>query len=269
MNVQQLCEKISLPSEVRSRLADCFRAVDFGAVDGALRDFLVYEKIPDACAALQEKLGDDEDHMKMLACMLQASANAYAVYRERGVDDGIYVATMKCYTRFLNETHQMTGRYDFDRYGWTGRQAGCHLFRIGQLEYEISPRADRVTIEIHIPSDADFSPAAVEESLKQARAFFARYDPQLSHCAYCCRSWLLDRQLRGMLGKDSHILSFQNRFTIFDEGEAGADVLRWLFQTQETCYEALPERTSLQRKVKMHLLSGGVIRNAGGILCKP
>lgn len=106
MNVQQLCEKISLPSEVRSRLADCFRAVDFGAVDGALRDFLVYEKIPDACAALQEKLGDDEDHMKMLACMLQASANAYAVYQERGVDDGIYVATMKCYTRFLNETYQ-------------------------------------------------------------------------------------------------------------------------------------------------------------------
>ena len=67
----------------------------------------------------------------------------------------------------------MTGRYEFDRYGWTGRQAGCQLFRIGQLEYEISPRAGRVTIEIHIPSDADFSPASVEESLKQARAFFA------------------------------------------------------------------------------------------------
>lgn len=38
---------------------------------------------------------------------------------------------------FLEEAYERTGRYVFDRYWWTGRQAGCHLFRIGELEYEI------------------------------------------------------------------------------------------------------------------------------------
>lgn len=69
-----------------------------------------------------------------------------------------------------------------------------------------------------------------------------------------------------MLNDNSNILSFQNRFEIFDEGEIGTEFIDWLYNTRTTDYDNLFENTSLQRNMKKHLLSGGVIRNAYGRL---
>ena len=198
--------------------------------------------------------------------MLKASADAYAIYKTKGISDKIYFDTMKCYTRFINETYKMTGRLYFDRYWWTARQAGCHLFRIGELEYEMKHIDDKIVIGIHIPSDTDFSPAAVDKSLMKAKEFFVEYYPNLANAEYRCHSWLLDSQLKGMLNKNSNIISFQNRFEIFDEGESDTEFIEWLYNTKSTDYSALPENTSLQRNMKRHLLSGGVIHNAYGRL---
>ena len=66
--------------------------------------------------------------------------------------------------------------------------------------------------------------------------------------------------------ESSNILNYQNRFYIFDEGEVGTDFIEWLYNTKTTDYAILPEDTSLQRNMKKHLLSGGVIRNAYGRL---
>lgn len=83
-------------------------------------------------------------------------------------------------------------------------------------------------------------------------------------CEYRCQCWLMDRKLLEMLKEDSNILSFQKRFEVFDEGEASNEFVEWLFRTKTTDYSKLPEDTSLQRKVKEHILAGGVIRNAHG-----
>lgn len=124
--------------------------------------------------------------------MLKASADAYEIYKTKGISDKIYFDTMKCYTRFINETYKMTGRLYFDRYWWTARQAGCHLFRIDELEYEMKHIDDKIVIGIHISSDADFSPSAVDKSLTIAKGFFAGYYPNLTNAEYRCHSWLLD-----------------------------------------------------------------------------
>lgn len=264
MDILQLCSHINLQPEIKERVAAFASAFDFGIVAKQLTDFLVYEKMKEARIELQRILGKDEGHIKILACMLQASADAYDIYREKGICDEIYFATMECYTRFIDETYKMDGRYYFDRYWWTSRQAGCHLFRIGALEYERKPLAGDMVIEIHIPSDADFSPAAVSRSLEMAKAFFAEHYPELSDCAYCCCSWLLDQSLKNMLRADSNILNFQGRFEIIDEGEADTEFIEWLFHTRITDYGRLPEYTSLQKNMKAYLLSGGVVRNAYG-----
>ncbi|MGN0449519.1 MAG: acyltransferase domain-containing protein, partial [Ruminococcus sp.] len=235
-------------------------------VDKQLKDFLIYEKMNDARLELQAIFGEDEDNIKILACMLKACADVYDIYQAKGISDEIYFATMECYTRFIEETYQMTGKLFFDRYWWTTRQAGCHLFRIGELEYEMKHIDDKIVIGIHIPSDADLSPFAVDKSLMNAKMFFAEYYPNLANAEYRCHSWLLDSQLKGMLNDSSNILSFQTRFEIFNEGEIGTDFIEWLYNTKSTDYSALPENTSLQRNMKRHLLSGGVIRNAYGRL---
>ena len=192
MEIHTLCDEIQLQPEIKSRVFDFVNAFDFTAVDRQLIALRDYEKMSEALAELQTILGEDTDNIKILACMLKASADLYDIYKEMGISDEIYFATMKCYTRFINETHQMTGRLYFDRYWWTTRQAGCHLFRIGELEYEMKHIDDSIVIGIHIPSDADFSPSKVDDSITNARRFFSKYYPELSDTEYRCHSWLLE-----------------------------------------------------------------------------
>lgn len=266
MDISTFCDRINLQPEIKSRVLKFSNEFDFNTVNDQLRGFQNYEKMSESLEELQSILREDTDNIKILSCMLKASADVYEIYKDKGVSDKIYFDTMKCYTRFIDETYRMTGKLYFDRYWWTTRQAGCHLFRIGELEYEMKHIDGDIVIGIHIPSDVDFSPSAIDESLANANLFFSKYYPELSNTEYRCHSWLLDKQLKEMLNENSNILSFQNRFEIFDDGEVGTDFIEWLYNTKSTDYVILPENTSLQKNVKKHLLSGGVIRNAYGKL---
>ena len=263
-----LCEQIGLQEDVKAAVLDFAAGFDFGGVEGPLGDFRQFEKMKQARRRLEEILSPDEDHIKMLACMLKGSADAYALYQEKGISDQIYFDTMRCYTRFMAESRRSTGRLCFDRSWWTPRQVGGHLFRIGQLEYEIVPLETGAVVELHIPSDADFSPEQVDRSLEMAESFFREHYPPLERAEYRCHSWLLDGQLREMLGAGSNILNFQTRFEILDRGGVDTEFIEWLFQTKSTDLDSLPENTSLQRNMKRHLLSGGQIHTAFGRLIK-
>ena len=230
MDIYTLCEIIDLQPEIKSCVLDFSKDFDFTTVDKQLICFQNYEKMSEALSELQAILGEDTDNIKILSCMLKASAE-------------VYFDTMKCYPRFISETYQMTGKLYFDRYWWTTRQAGCHLFRIGELEYEMKHIDDEIVIDIHIPSDADFSPSAIDESLSSAKRFFSEHYPELSNAEYRCHSWLLDKQLRKMLKGSSNILNFQNRFEIFDEGEIDTEFIEWLYNTRTKDYDTLPEKT--------------------------
>lgn len=266
MNISTLCDKLELQPHIKMRVLSFVDNFDFKRVDELQRNYYIFENMKEALAQTQSVLGEDEDGIKILSCMLRAALDTYRVYQEMGISEEIYFATMRCFPRFIEETYRMTGAICFDRYWWTTRQVGCHLFRIGALEYEIKHVDQSMFIGIHIPSDADFSPPAVEKSLQDARTFFGKYYPSLADAEYQCHSWLLGSQLKAMLGKDSNIVAFQNRFEIIDEGEASTEFLQWLFHTTSNDYSTLPETTSLQRNVKKHLLAGGVMRNAYGRL---
>ncbi len=268
MNIAILSEKIELQPEIKNRVLSFAENYDFKTVDDYQTDYFIYENMNEARISTQAELGEDEDGIKILACMLRAAVEAYEIYEDIGISDEIYYATMKCFPRFIKETYEMTGKLSFDRYWWTTRQVGCHLFRIGELEYEIKHIDSGAVIGLHIPSDADFSPVAVDESLRMAHEFFEKYYPQLKDAEYRCHSWLLDNHLKDMLGEGSNIINFQNRFEIYDEGETGTEFVEWVFKTKSTDYNNLPEETSLQRNLKKHILAGGVIRDAYGRLLK-
>lgn len=268
MEITTLCEKIKLQPAIKKAVLNFADEFDFRKVDKLFGEFRIYENMRGAYAELQQILGEDKDGIKMLACMLKASADIYEHYKENSISDDIYFATMSCYPRFVLETFRLTDRLEFDRGWWTTRQAGGHLFRIGELEYERKPIGDKCVIGIHVPSDADFSPDAVADSLQRAREFFAVFYPELAEGEFRCHSWLLDCQLKDMLDESSNIRSFQNRFAIFDQGEIGCDFMQWLYNTQTDRLSDLPEHTSLQRNMKKHLLAGGVIRNAYGRLIR-
>ncbi len=264
MDIFKLCNKIELQDEIKEKVLAFAEDFDFRNVNHLLADFCVYEKMDEARIQLQEYLGEDEDGIKILACMLKASADLHDFYEKKGICDDIYFDTMKCYTRFIHETNMISGKWCFDRYFWTVRQAGGHLFRIGELEYEMKQLQEKIVIGLHIPSFSDFSKEAVDNSFENAKKFFDKYFPEVSECEWICRSWLLDNQLQNMLKNNSNIAQFQNRFEILDEGEMNMECINWIFQCQVTDYEKLPEKTTLQRNVKKHLLGGGVIRSSYG-----
>ncbi len=215
-----------------------------------------------AFTALAQKLG--EDALAMLGCYLKAAELARENYRKKGVSEEIYLATMHCFARFLGETLRRTGKLEFDRGFWTWRQTSGLLYRVEVLEFELLNKEK--AISVHIPSDSDMTPGKVSASIKAGREFMTRYFPESSDWPMVCDSWLLCQNIGSLLPEGSNILSFQRRFRILEKQES-KDCYEWLFAVSEdTALEDLPEHTSLQRSVKAHLLSGGKVGTAMGVL---
>jgi hypothetical protein len=186
----------------------------------------------------------------------------------------VFVDTMKCFTRFVQEHFQSYGAYGFDRGFWTTRQISARLFRLGELEYELLQEGEKRSIALHIPSDCRLESALLNESVARAKKFLAAYFPDWQNAPMTCESWLLSPVLKDLLPPDSRILRFQRAFDLTpgsgDEREA---VLQWVFrltpaQQENVSLDALPEDTSLQKSMKRFLLSGGVFTAAGGPLVR-
>ena len=107
MTIKELCNLIKLQECIKERVLEFSEGFDFTTVEKQLEDFRDYKKIKSARLELQGILGEDEDRIKILACMLKASANLHDIYKGKGIRDEVYVETMKCYTRFINETYRM------------------------------------------------------------------------------------------------------------------------------------------------------------------
>lgn len=267
MTDEEVYALIGIPPDTVERLKAAAPLVAWEAAEPLLTDLMHIEKAGAAYENLRTLLGEDAGNMKMLACQLACAARAYDRFAARGIDEDIFAATMGCFTRFLEECRVRTGRADFDRGWWTYRQLSLRLFRLGTLEYELAQHDGKPAISIHIPSDADLRPQAVDGSLEMARSFFAAQYPTHEKAVYFCDSWLLAPALRDILDEDSRIRQFGARFQILHTDPASLDCMEWLFRTgRDTPPEKLCENTSLQRRAKHLLQSGGQIGTAFGIL---
>lgn len=267
MELRQLCEGIGLPEEAYQKVRKEKEALNLSEMEKQMKRLMEEETAEESYHQLESCLGKDEDHMKMLACQLVCACRDYDRYREKGISDRIYFDTMKCFTRFLGECRERTGTVVFDRGWWTYRQVSMTLFRIGELEYEMCLFRGEKAISIHIPSDADFCPEKVQESLEQAGEFFRKIYPDFADVKYFCESWLLSPRLGTLMKEGSNIRKFQNLFQIDEDMPQDKEYMEWVFgKTPDTPWQELPERTSLQKKVREMLKNGGNLGAGVGIL---
>lgn len=204
-------------------------------------------------------------------------------FRSWGIGEKAIQDTLWVLHRFCGEYRQEFGVFGFDRGFWAWRQVCGQIVRLGTLEFEyttmtianseysgLAPATP--VLSVHIPSGADLSRAALDDSYQQARAFF-RAHPQV--ClkdgqppeAITCGSWLLCPKLRALLRETSGIRRFAEDFELRHAQETSASVYHFLFwATEETPKAELAENTSLQRAVKAHLLAGGTIGSGYGLL---
>lgn len=270
MELKQLCELIGMPEEMTSQIYAFVSEYDVASLDSLIEELRKPETAFSATAALQEKFADAVPaNIPLLFCMLTASARNYPVYRQKGISDEIYIATMKAFTRFCKEQHKKTGFWHFDRSGWVSRQASMRLFRIGILEYEFMIRNGEPMISIHIPSDTVFTEENLDHTFSAAKAFVETYYPEHKGDRFFCDSWLMAPKLQELLPEDSGIVRFQKRFASIEETPFPDACVGWVFgKTAETPISELPENTSLQRKIKALMLEGGHLNAGLGLLDK-
>lgn len=267
MTTQELYQKIDLQPEIINCLEQKRKELDMQMLHLYLERMMKKETAAEAYQELRMLLDENNDRIKMLYCHLECARRLYERYMDKNIPEEVFIDTMKCFTRFIDECEKKNGRKFFDRAWWTYRQISMQIFRVGELEYEMKEYEGESVISLHIPSDADFSPKAVEKSLKQAQEFFAIYFPQYVYTKVICNSWLLSPELGSLLSKESNIRKFQDRFDILKENKEDREYIEWLFERLETTdYRELPEATSLQRKVKQLLLKDGNIGTAFGVM---
>ncbi|MBQ9769938.1 MAG: hypothetical protein IJW27_07005, partial [Clostridia bacterium] len=149
---------------------------------------------------------------------------------------------------------------------------------LGRFQYEIIKfgydykKGDKVltpetkVLNVHIPASGEpLSEELAKESLKMAKEF---YKDEIGEPFACkCSSWLLYPEHEQMLDKSSNIYRFMKMFDCFDYGieKSNLDLPR-IFGTCEMRPAYLPEKTSLQRAYKKHLLAGGKTGYGVGVL---
>lgn len=252
-------QRIALPEVVAKKLIDLEETLNFTGYDHFIRDLNNKDKAKEQAFKLKALLEPDPDRFKLLYCYLKAAEKAWSFYQEKGISEEIYIATMKGFTRMLEETRNRFGEYNFDKAWWLYRFTDLSIFRIGALEYEPGEKNGEKVISIHIPSDALLSSEEIDKSLKSAEKFIESCFPDYRDAKYRCNSWLLAKELEPFLDENSNIRAFQKRFMRIGETKS-EEYKEFLFKVpEETPIEDLPENTSLQRKVKQFLLSGGEI----------
>lgn len=267
MGVFELCKTISLQDEMFEKVKNFSENFDFASVNEHIIALTNTETSEASYLALKEILKDDPDGVKILACYLKAAIITYQKYQEMGVNEGVFIETVKCFPRFIKECLDKKGVLAFDLANWAYRHLDTSMMRVGTLEYERKVQNGEKVVSIHIPSDADLSDEALDLSLEQVRDLLKKNFPDFENAPFVCDSWMLHESLKNYLNENSRILRFQARFDLKKQYWNANNYLPFIFNRADCSdYAALPEDTSLQRKIKAHLLDGGSIGSGYGVL---
>lgn len=260
MTVKELAESLNLVPEVIDTVTQYDRDTDYTVISESCQMLLAPSTWDGGVKALQEYCCDDPKGMKILAIYLHLITETYEKYRQMGIPDEIFYATMGFIPRFLNSHKQAWGEYAFTWAWWMPRQISMNEFRVGEFEYEFFEDNGVKKMWIHIPSDADLARGNIEA----VYPFLKDYFPEYAEAQIVCDSWLLSPALKELLPDKSNIIAFQNQFKVTRTDWDSPWFMGWIWSRSDMPMEELPERTTLQRNVKKHLIVGGKIGSAYG-----
>lgn len=260
-DILSLSRKICLPQDVVAEIPAVWANLEMAAISSHINAIVKPDTRENAYKALKDLFDDaDSKGFKMLVSYLYAALHTREIYVQKGIDEDIFVDTMKCFSRQVNEHLMAFGYYGYDRGSWTVRHLSAQMFRLGILEFEICK--DTSTLSVHIPSDAVMTNEALAQSYNLAKSFFA--NQEVEYTGIFCETWLLSPALKELLPHGSRILNFQKDYEIIKLIEGEKEVMKWVYKREYSDLNQLPETTHLQRSIKRHLLAGGSIGEAVG-----
>ncbi len=135
-----------------------------------------------------------------------------------------------------------------------------------QWEQILAP-GDKV-LHLHIPTTGKLDFDRCAESFQRSLSFFPQHFPEFGFVAYTCNSWLLDPQLESLLPPDANLVRFLSEFYLFPILSTGQEGLRRVFGSIPEDPAQAPQDTTLRRRMRDHLLTGGHWRGAGAFLMR-
>jgi hypothetical protein len=217
-----------------------------------------------------------------LWAIVAAVPHALELNAARGIDEDVTWHTLTDIGVNIDRHVSAHGCPGFDGAFWLCQHVRGQIYRLGRLQFNVMSitfepgpdapfRTGDPALGVHIPPGSPLDPAACDDSLGRARAFFARHLPGPAYRVATCASWLLDDQLVDMVGPASNIVRFQRRFTpVAGWSEPGdEDVLRFVFGNPHADIDALRPRTTLERAMVEHLRAGRHVHNRLGWLVLP
>lgn len=143
--------------------------------------------------------------------------------------------------------------------------------RLTKQEWQQVIKPGDALIKVHIPKSGKLLKEECEASYAQALPVFQKVYPGYDFKGFVCCTWMLCPAFRKILKKDSNILSFQDKYTLFPIKDPAVDVFRYVFDhavssVEEIEVSALPETNTMQQGLKKLLLAGEYIHNYGGLI---
>ena len=165
----------------------------------------------------------------------------------------------KYYADIYENGDEVTG-YSANEYG------ECMPEKITLKGYrEIMRKGDKV-ISVHIPSHAPLDVELSEKSYEMARQIFRKCYPEFDFKGFYCFSWMMDKRLKQIMGRDTNVTLFADKYLVFPTKDSGEDIYSFLFRLPKVVPACeLPQKTSMQRAVKEYLMQGNIIYTKGGI----
>lgn len=197
--------------------------------------------------------------------------DAYEWYQKEKISDEVYFLTMRDIAIWADVYEKKNGRPGLGELGWLSLSIKGKLFRLGRLQFELVELENEINIaqrcypkgmkvlNVHIPEDGKLSTDACENSFRQAEEFFRKRAEagggedglgMDGGFTYICESWLLSPVLKQLLDEESNIITFQNRFELYDVVYPFRQAEERVFGEILEDIEAYPENTKLQKKLK-------------------
>ncbi len=197
-------------------------------------------------------------------------------YRARGIDEKYFCNLISIIKEEALDTKAVFGGLGIYEVGWMCVVlAKDSLFRIGNLDFQLFRGADwfkldlgegEMALNVHIPASKKLCVEACIASMEEAKIFMEKHFPELNFTQFVCYSWLLWEGLDGFLGEHSNIRNFRKLFEVTGQKEQD-DVIVFTF-SKSTKRENIAEyeaKTSLQKKLKEYILSGGKLYVGYGV----
>ena len=119
-------------------------------------------------------------------------------------------------------------------------------------------------ISVHIPTGGKMTDEVCERDIARCRSVIGNAYGEFK--AFYCDSWLLDPQIKTILGRETNLTKFADRYTVFPTKSDGSGVFEYVYLlSSPTSPEKLPEKTSFGVAIKHHLMNGGHIYGAKGV----